>query len=721
VQARSTRLGAIFDTRRFAVCIGLAPFVLVAPLAGAVLSGRVTSPEGEPVEHARVEARGAAQATFSGADGSFELTGVVVPLDLLVTHQRFEPLELAVATTGELLEVVLSPRGRVFETIAVSADRRTEGFAPVGVTSSVVRPLDSSAPVASVTELLSTAPAVAENGQGGLFRTYSVRGIARQRVLTLVAGIRVVGDRRAGVSASFVDPLLIERAEVLRGPASSLYGSGALGGVVNLFARRFDRAAVEVGWSGEGDESWALAAGAAGQASWALAGRRAGESETPDGELLNSGFRQLSGTLWRSWRRNDLEVDLELVAALGRDIGKANTDFPRRRTDYPAEEHLVARLAVRRAGRWSLDLAVHPNSLDTTVTEGGGGGSELTNRAFDLTASFQRRLGSPGKPSGRIGLEYFGRQDVTSREVAYAASGAAAAEERALDGASEGELGLFAAWERRLGAALVSAGGRLARNRQANAGRPNVEDTAATGFVGVVAPLAAGLELVANVGTGLRFPSLSERFFSGTTGRGTAVGNLDLAPERSLGLDGGLRWWGRSWYVAAFAFRTEIDDYIERLELEPDVATFVNLAAGRIEGLELEAFVLPTRGSKLDLGGHIMSGRSQDGSALADVPADRLFIGLSSERGRWQGRLRWEHRAAKSDPGSGEKSIPSADLLSAALGVGLWPGLELTLSARNLLDETYFSSADRKSAPAAGRSVSLALRWAGDGEGSVGR
>jgi outer membrane receptor protein involved in Fe transport len=73
--------------------------------------------------------------------------------------------------------------------------------------------------------------------------------------------------------------------------------------------------------------------------------------------------------------------------------------------------------------------------------------------------------------------------------------------------------------------------------------------------------------------------------------------------------------------------------------------------------------------------------------------------------------VRWEQRANISDPGSGEKAIPSASLLTASLQYTLANGLSLSLSGRNLLDEEYFNSADRKVAYSPGRAVGLALRW----------
>ena len=93
----------------------------------------------------------------------------------------------------------------------------------------------------SVLDAVVEIPGVSQNGQAGLFQVFSVRGVSRQRVLTMLDGVRLTSERRAGVSASFVDPLLLGELDVLRGPASTYYGSGALGGALQMLPRSFER------------------------------------------------------------------------------------------------------------------------------------------------------------------------------------------------------------------------------------------------------------------------------------------------------------------------------------------------------------------------------------------------------------------------------------------------------------------------------------------------
>ena len=286
-----------------------------------------------------------------------------------------------------------------------------------------------------------------------------------------------------------------------------------------------------------------------------------------------------------------------------------------------------------------------------------------------------------------------------------------------LVGGARDEAAGFASLAWRLPGATLSAGGRYTWQRLDNAGAASAEDTAWNGFVGAAVPLPAGFQVTANLGTGLRFPTLSERYFTGTTGRGDIVANAGLDPERAVNADLGLAWFGDRLYLRGHLFRTEIDDYIERIRLPSGARTFVNRTRGAIDGIELEGTWQPAPGWTVGLAGHRIDGETDAGAPLADVPADRLDLTLAAgpaaglAGGRLGFQLRAEQRAAVDDPGSGEMAIPGAFLLDAAATWRLADGLDLTLRGSNLTDETWFPSADELAVPAPGRGFGLSLAW----------
>lgn len=135
-----------------------------------------------------------------------------------------------------------------------------------------------------------------------------IRGLSGARLLVLSEGMRLEDYAWSDEDAPSVDAAIADRVEVVRGPASVIYGPGALGGVVNVIPRSLPRTS-----GGEsifrGDIEFAAATnnreadvilrgeGATGAWGWRtmLAGRKAEALHTPEGELENTGFEALSG------------------------------------------------------------------------------------------------------------------------------------------------------------------------------------------------------------------------------------------------------------------------------------------------------------------------------------------------------------------------------------------------------------------------------------------
>ncbi|WP_019528455.1 TonB-dependent receptor domain-containing protein [Dasania marina] len=92
----------------------------------------------------------------------------------------------------------------------------------------------------SVAELLAKAPglSIVNNGGRGAQTSVSLRGNQSDHTLFLVDGIRVGSATLGSTAVEYLDPEMIERIEIVRGPKSSLYGSDALGGVVNIITRK---------------------------------------------------------------------------------------------------------------------------------------------------------------------------------------------------------------------------------------------------------------------------------------------------------------------------------------------------------------------------------------------------------------------------------------------------------------------------------------------------
>lgn len=340
--------------------------------------------------------------------------------------------------------------------------------------------------------------------------------------------------------------------------------------------------------------------------------------------------------------------------------------------------------------------------------------STVVNESLELGGSWLREWTgrSPrGGLSGRLGVDYYARRGVNATETVEPLDGSPRTVTRSLDDASLDNLAGFGSVRWGWGSSTWQSGVRFTWERQDNAGVESRDDNAWTAFVGVVQPVGKGFELTSNLGTGLRFPTLSERFFVGTTGRGQVIGNPGLDPEESVNVDAGVRWFGKKTFWSAQVFRQEVDDYIERINLDDGRRTFVNLSSGTIEGFEIEGFYTVDEYWQLLWSGHLLDGESAEGEPLADIPSNRFRLGGVYRRGGWEGRLSAKYRAEKNDPGSGEVPLGETWLVDAALRYELSSGIALTLRGRNLLDEEYRNSADDKVTLAPGRSVGLSLSW----------
>lgn len=167
-------------------------------------------------------------------------------LTLSISHVGFTQIDNYSITPGQEIVIALTPSVTELNPIVITAHRAQEEAFKV---SQSVTVFDSenieNQGHTTVTSVIERAPGVDVNDAGPFRARPVIRGMYGSRTLVLVDGERLNDHREvvdfAGVSMSLVDVNEIERVEVLNGPSSVLYGSDAMGGVINIItkSRRF--------------------------------------------------------------------------------------------------------------------------------------------------------------------------------------------------------------------------------------------------------------------------------------------------------------------------------------------------------------------------------------------------------------------------------------------------------------------------------------------------
>ncbi|HEX4934416.1 MAG TPA: TonB-dependent receptor, partial [Gemmatimonadaceae bacterium] len=495
--------------------------------------------------------RVAAQRPARGAprDSVTGLPGVVVTATRDSIHPLASPLPTSTLTAGEL--------------------RRDHGV--------------------SLAQTLTRLPGVRSLSTGEQIGKPVIRGLTGSRVLVLDDGLRLEDYSWSDEDGPSVEARLAERVEVIRGPASVLYGSDALGGVVNVIpAELLDarggpplrRGELELyGASVNREFGGALSLeGARGRAGARLriVGRFGQDVHTPAGEIRNTGFAAGNGELAVGVHHEGGARTTVRLAHYGGEYQLLEIDAPAGGTEDeggPARVTLDDRLQLahrRRVGRFDAELRgqLQRHSLQEKSdlpTPQPGQPREAT--VFDLllnTASGDLLLrhgrDDAGRWRGTLGLSGLVQQNDTRGIIPLVPDARVAA------------AGAFAFERVSLGRLDLVAGARsdlrhLTADRNAELRLADDQErswTTVSGDVGLVYRVVPSLAVSLNAGRAWRAPNLFELYANGPRlGEGRyELGAATLDPERSLNVDAALRWQSPRARAEVAAFRTRVDDYI---------------------------------------------------------------------------------------------------------------------------------------------------------------
>lgn len=402
-----------------------------------------------------------------------------------------------------------------------------------------------------------------------------IRGSNPAHTLVLIDGLRIGSSTAGGASLNAVPLQQVERIEILRGPASSLYGASAIGGVINIITRRDDsgtRFNALAGIGSYGNQQ--LQAGVSGRLSTVDYSLQLGR-ERSDG--FSSISRADPGNPWDSYNPDDDGFQRDsLSARLGWQWSPGHTvatqwlyselDGQFDGVSFYDDREQVRISAVslssedRLSERWQSRLSLG-QTIDDSTTDYGGFRYRYRTRQLQASWLNDVRLGAPGLLT--LGLERL------QEEISAGYIGGPVPDGRDTNSA-------IAVYQWQGGAHSVQLNLHYDHSSQYGG---EASGAASWGY-----RLLPALRLAASVGSAFHAPTFNDLYYPG-------YGRSSIQPERSFNRELGLYFNQRGTDASLVAFYNQVDDLIA-VQIPCDTPGFdygcaANVRDARLRGVSL--------------------------------------------------------------------------------------------------------------------------------------
>ncbi|WPZ33541.1 TonB-dependent receptor [Thalassobaculum sp. OXR-137] len=606
--------------------------------------------------------------------GAALIAALVAAGALPVQAQQAKAQQLA---AGERATVATS--NEVVVTASRIAETADETLAPVSV---VTRAEIERRQIRSVPDALRQVPGLTLSNNGGVGKATSVflRGTESDHVLVLINGVKV-GSATLGTfnfeSLSIDD---VERIEVVRGPRSHLYGSEALGGIIQIFTRKptdATHAHASVGYGSndtmEGTAGFSGRASGIGFSASTNYIRTDGINSCGNGTAIPGGGCFANQPDKDGFERSSVTGGLDYAFSNGIKV-EATGLYATSENEYDGsasnESESVNYVLGLRALASPTDYWDVTASAGHTVDDSDNffdGTYQSTFKTERNVLSLQNDLYLLQDHVTTLGVDF--QRDQVDSDTGYVED-------------SRDNTGVFAQHRAEFGRHTVQLSGRVDENEQFGG---YLTGGAAYGY-----RITDNLRATASYGTAFKAPSFNELYYPG-------FGNADLDPEMSESAEIGLAATVGGFELGANLFHTEIDDLIA---YDSSIFAPANVDKARITGLELTVsgevagFLLSAGATFLDPVN--ASGGANDGNLLPrraeqvyTLSVDRELGGLGLGFGEFAVGGDVHHESERYDDLANTRTLDAyttVDLRASWDATENW-GVGFTLS--NIFDEDY--------------------------------
>tara|TARA_R110000744_G_scaffold372_8_gene1348 strand:+ start:11870 stop:13723 length:1854 start_codon:yes stop_codon:yes gene_type:complete len=420
----------------------------------------------------------------------------------------------------------------------------------------------------SLLDLLSTVPSIdiATNGGRGQNSSIFMRGTNSDHTLVLIDGVRVSSATSGGTSLNTISPEMIERIEIVQGPRAALWGSDAIGGVIQIFTRQLSAGELFAGASYGSDNFTKFNAGAGishgdGQTTITISKEESDGYDVQEGSETDDDGYDFTSVAIRGQQKVSEDFSLEWM--LSSDSGDNEYDGYYNGSDIKNHAWLLrANYASNINGvnnNTVFSVGQNRDSTDSLSDGQSQGVFETRRNQYSIVNSSQLSADL----QINLGVDYY-QDDVSKSTTVYDK------EERDTTGVFAHALYTENDW-----------------TFEATVRHDNVEDVNSenTYNVGVGQKIDEDTRIVLNYGTGFKVPTYNDLFYPGF---GTPTLNSELSETAELFLETKIY----DVNTSVSLYRSKIDDLIGRRD-----GAAANFEKVEINGIEISANYLALGGT----------------------------------------------------------------------------------------------------------------------------